>query len=267
VSQDSSQTTPRTDEQNLMLDPYLPFLEIHGPGGSLARKQLDNDRIMLGRLRQYNDVALEDDPQRLVTRIGHCAIERDAYGWWVVDNASQNRTYHKRGDKTEIVRGRSQLINHDEVHILARLPENRDEEAQYWVVKFNDPERTMKVSDLPSIAHLEYDWIEALLYRVDENGISAVDDLRPQEHVMIRFMDQKNRSNGYVAVMCTTDELIEAIWGDDGYDHTEADVTRLVYSLRRKIEGNPSDPQMLLTVRGLGYRLRTQPRPNDQVSA
>jgi len=36
--------------------------------------------------------------------------------------------------------------------------------------------------------------------------------------------------------MCGHDELVEAIWGDDAYGHAEADINRLVWELRGKIE-------------------------------
>ena len=71
-------------------------------------------------------------------------------------------------------------------------------------------------------------------------------------------MDQRNRRNGFVPVMCTYDELIEAVWDDDAYGHTEADINRLVWELRKKIEMDAKEPRFLETVRGLGYRLITQ---------
>ncbi len=51
-------------------------------------------------------------------------------------------------------------------------------------------------------------------------------------------------------------ELLEQIWGYDGYvgDVRNVDVT--VCRLRNKIEGDPSKPEYLLTKRGVGYYLR-----------
>ncbi len=59
--------------------------------------------------------------------------------------------------------------------------------------------------------------------------------------------------------MCTYDELIEAVWGDEP-GHTETEVNHLVWSLRKKIELD-KEPKFLQTVSGLGYRLETQPMP------
>ena len=45
-------------------------------------------------------------------------------------------------------------------------------------------------------------------------------------------------------------------WGDEYYGH-ENSLTVHIRRLREKLEDNPSQPQYLLTVRGLGYKLVT----------
>jgi hypothetical protein len=62
------------------LEEFLPFLEVHGPSGQHFRVDLTKDRITIGRLDLFNDVALEPDPQHLITRKAHCILERDAAG-------------------------------------------------------------------------------------------------------------------------------------------------------------------------------------------
>jgi DNA-binding response OmpR family regulator len=49
-------------------------------------------------------------------------------------------------------------------------------------------------------------------------------------------------------------ELLERVWGYR-YGGDSRLVDTVVYRLRSKIEDNPSEPQVVLTVRGLGYRL------------
>jgi DNA-binding response OmpR family regulator len=71
-------------------------------------------------------------------------------------------------------------------------------------------------------------------------------------------MGQRNRADGQVPVMCTFEELLAAVWGEEPL-HTEGDVTHLIYELRQKLEPNPKEPQFLQVVRGLGYRLVTRP--------
>ena len=53
-------------------------------------------------------------------------------------------------------------------------------------------------------------------------------------------------------------QLLNAVWGytHDGYEHT---VTTHINRLRAKLEDDPLRPQLILTVRGAGYRLREAP--------
>ena len=45
--------------------------------------------------------------------------------------------------------------------------------------------------------------------------------------------------------------MCEAVWGADYYGYENS----LNVHLREKLEPNPSKPQYLLTVRGIGYKL------------
>jgi hypothetical protein len=60
------------------MDTLLAFLEITGPDGQAFRSALEKDRTTIGRYEVFNDVALEPDAQQLISRKGHCTIERDA---------------------------------------------------------------------------------------------------------------------------------------------------------------------------------------------
>jgi DNA-binding response OmpR family regulator len=49
--------------------------------------------------------------------------------------------------------------------------------------------------------------------------------------------------------------LLERVWGDDFYgDERTLDVH--IRWLREKLENNPSQPEFLLTVRGVGYKFK-----------
>jgi DNA-binding response OmpR family regulator len=54
-------------------------------------------------------------------------------------------------------------------------------------------------------------------------------------------------------------QLLNAVWGytHDGYEHT---VTTHINRLRAKLETDPLRPELLLTVRGAGYKMREAPR-------
>jgi pSer/pThr/pTyr-binding forkhead associated (FHA) protein len=102
----------------------FPYLEIRGPYDADFKVELGKDRLTIGRFREFNDIGLEPDPQQLVTRKAHCAVERDSEGWWVVDNGSVNRTFVRRGHAIEVVSGRSPVTDGDAIRILGRLIEN-----------------------------------------------------------------------------------------------------------------------------------------------
>jgi len=233
-----------------------PYLEVSGPDEQKSTVDVSAERVTIGRFAEHNDIALQPDPQHLVTRVHHCSVERADGVWWVVDNGSVNKTFIRREEATEVVNGKAVLGDRDTILILGRLSEIG--EPAYWEIVFYDPMRTQPADIVSQLAFLEYDWIQAKLLCFDGRTRAEVKGLRPQEHKLIRYMDQRNRRNGFVPVMCTYDELIEAIWDEDAYGHTEADINRIVWEMRKKIEINPKDPRFLQTVRGLGYRLMTQ---------
>ena len=53
-------------------------------------------------------------------------------------------------------------------------------------------------------------------------------------------------------------QLLDAVWGysHDGYEHT---VTTHINRLRAKLEADPMRPELILTVRGAGYKMRDIP--------
>ncbi|MCI0479494.1 helix-turn-helix domain-containing protein, partial [Candidatus Uhrbacteria bacterium] len=52
----------------------------------------------------------------------------------------------------------------------------------------------------------------------------------------------------------SSDDIVEALWSRPSYA-TGQDAQKYVYLLRRKIERDPTRPEIILTVRGFGYRL------------
>lgn len=238
------------------MNALLPFLEIRSPDNETSKVELTKECATIGRFAELNDIGLEHDPQQLVTRKAHCTIERDAEGWWVVDNGSVNRTFLQRVHNMEVVTRRTQISDGDVIRILGRLTE--DGKPLYWELTFRDPLKTQPAShELVPFAtpFLEYDWIQAKLFRVDGGGgRQEISGLRPQEHKLIRYMDQRNRKNGNQPVMCEYEELITAIWEED-VTRTNTDVNHLIWELRQKLELDPKEPQFLQTERGLGYRL------------
>jgi two-component system response regulator RegX3 len=72
-------------------------------------------------------------------------------------------------------------------------------------------------------------------------------ELRPKEFDLLEsLMRRKNR-------LSTRETLIDEVWGPSYFGDTKTlDVH--IKRLRQKIEAAPSDPQMIVTVRGLGYK-------------
>jgi hypothetical protein len=238
-----------------------PFVLITSPDGERFRAELRTDRVTIGRSDLFNDIALEPDPQQLITRKVHCVLEREPDGWWVAHNGGVNPTYVRRGSEVEIVEGRVRLREGDSIHLLGKFTETG--ELHYWEVILHDPMGTKPARQAPRIAYLEYDWIQARLFRVDGLERQELRDLPPQEHKLVRYMAGRNQANGGVAVCCTFEELVGAAWGEES-ERTEMDLASLIYHLRKRLEPDPRTPRLIETVRGLGYRLVTRPFAHEK---
>src|SRR6266545_976810 len=83
---------------------------VSGPDGTpLAQVALRGSPVTVGRLPEANDISLQPDPELLVTRSGHCVLEREGARWFVVDGGSVNGTYVRRGGGLEPVAHRTLL--------------------------------------------------------------------------------------------------------------------------------------------------------------
>ena len=78
--------------------------------------------------------------------------------------------------------------------------------------------------------------------------------LTAKEYALLKKL-AANRGN-----IVTIDALCQALWEGPmvGYENT---LMVHIRRLREKLETDPSQPQYLLTVRGLGYRLAQEERP------
>lgn len=238
-----------------------PFLLITGPDGNQFRVKVTMDRMTIGRSDLFNDIALEPDPQQLITRKVHCVLEREQDGWWVAHNGGVNPTYVRRGSEVEIVDGRARLHKGDRILLLGAITDAG--ELRYWELTLHDPLGTQPAKHAPRLMYLEYDWIAARLFRVDGVERQEIRDLRPQEHKLVRHMARCNQVNGEVTVCCLFEDLIVAVWGEDS-ERTEADLASLIYHLRQRLEPDPHTPRLIETVHGLGYRLMTRPFPHSR---
>lgn len=237
------------DQKNTVLMPYLILKSLNGDQTNFT---ISNEKLLIGRLPDINDIALQPDPQSLVTRHMHCFIELRNSTGWLIDNASKNGTFLKRNNLIQKISGEIKLQDNDCIMILGEINEN--EEPKYWQLTYMDPLATKDIVNEQT--KIVYDWIQAKLIISREGKQEVINSLTPLEHKLLRYMDQKNKQNNNVPVMCTYDELMSAVW-DDIYSHTPNDVNHIVAALRKKIEKDYKDPLFITNIRGLGYRFIT----------
>ncbi len=85
-------------------------------------------------------------------------------------------------------------------------------------------------------------------------------DVTAREFELLRlFMRHPNR-------VFTRDFLLEHLWGHDFYGSTRT-VDMHVSRLREKIEDDPAEPRFIVTVRGVGYKLRAVEEARKKVRA
>lgn len=76
--------------------------------------------------------------------------------------------------------------------------------------------------------------------------------LSPKELALLAFLRQNSGK------VFSKDEIGRAVWSEYQEGIFDCQIENLVHRLRAKIETDPKLPQLLLTVRGLGYKLVTQ---------
>ena len=95
---------------------------------------------------------------------------------------------------------------------------------------------------------LQSNGIEVLLLQgqVFKNGVPL--DLTAAEYKLLcLFMQNPN-------IVLTKEQILDKLWDCEGNYIDSGTLTVYMRRLRMKIEDNPSEPQMLLTVRGMGYK-------------
>jgi DNA-binding winged helix-turn-helix (wHTH) protein len=230
---------------------------VSGPDGeSHAAVELSGRRVTAGRLPDVNDIALEPDPELLVTRAGHCAFERQGAEWFVVDGGSVNGTFVRRGGMLNRVNGQTALRDGDVVCVLASVAEGAA--GRYFELAFHstaDSQATRAVIAEPSASPcLSYDTDEARLVLVQGRQRHDL-QIRAQAHRLVRYMAERNAVSGGGPALCTHEELMHAVWEDEPM-HTREELAKLVWELRKKLE--PFNAEHLIeNERRLGYRMRT----------
>lgn len=111
----------------------------------------------------------------------------------------------------------------------------------------------MEISSQPG-ACVEYDIHGGRLVVVTNAGRHEI-HVRPQVHKLARFMAERNAASAGTPVLCSNDELMNAVWGDEPM-HTHTELARLVWELRRELEPLGAT-EVVVNERRRGYRLVT----------
>ncbi|MBC8509154.1 MAG: winged helix-turn-helix domain-containing protein, partial [Chloroflexi bacterium] len=109
---------------------------------------------------------------------------------------------------------------------------------------FHDPEATIRDDPFPE---LEVD-LPAGVVRIDRKKI----DLSPKEFTLITYLHEHHGE------VCSKDDISTAVWPEYQGEAYDYQIENLIRRLRTKLEPDPANPQILLTIRGLGYKLITR---------
>jgi pSer/pThr/pTyr-binding forkhead associated (FHA) protein len=110
---------------------------------------------------------------------------------------------------------------------------------------FHDPETTTRETPFPE---LEIN-LQAGEVRINRQLVT----LSPKEFSLLAYLHE-NRGR-----VCSKDEIGRRVWAEYEVGIFDYQIENLVRRLRTKIEIDPNTPQLLVTLRGLGYKLTGAP--------
>jgi pSer/pThr/pTyr-binding forkhead associated (FHA) protein len=194
----------------------VPYL-VDGAG---RRFPITGSGITLGRSRK-SDVYIPD--QRASRR--HAEVRWDGEFCTLHDLESANGTF-LNGRR---IAGLQPLRNGDEIGVASA------------VFAFHDPDATLREDDRPLLV---VDGSSGEIW-VNRNPVS----LSPKEQVLF---DLLHSSAGHP---CSKQEIAVAVWPEYQAEVGDYQVESLVKRLREKLEPDPRNPVLILTVRGRGYKL------------
>ena len=112
------------------------------------------------------------------------------------------------------------------------------------ILIFHDPDITHRDTIFPD---LEVN-VAAGIVRVNRHVVT----LAPKEFALLVYLHQHN---GQVR---SKDDIGLAVWPEYQEGIYDYQIENLIRRLRAKLEPDPANPQLLLTIRGLGYKLVTR---------
>jgi DNA-binding response OmpR family regulator len=135
----------------------------------------------------------------------------------------------------------STFLNDERVQVPVELVDGDLIAIGEVVFTVHDPDATSRDASLPD---LKVD-LEAGIVRVNRRIIT----LSPKEFSLLAYLYE------YRGRVCSKDEIGQAVWPEYESGIYDYQIENLVRRLRTRIEIDPANPQLLFTIRGLGYKL------------
>jgi pSer/pThr/pTyr-binding forkhead associated (FHA) protein len=179
-----------------------------------------NPLIQIGRAVE-NDIVITS---KRVSR-EHACIRQEGRKWMLEDLRSANGTF----------------LNGDRVLSPLELRDGDRITVGEIVLIYHDPDTTIREDPFPE---LEVD-AAAGVVRLDRKVIT----LSPKEFALLVYLSERGGE------VCSKDEISQAVWPDYQEAVYDYQIENLIRRLRTKIELEANNPQLLLTIRGLGYKL------------
>lgn len=102
--------------------------------------------------------------------------------------------------------------------------------------------KKIKTSEKLNLGNVIFDKSKGIL---EKNGKEI--QLTATQYKILEYLSEN------VNMIVSIDRILENIWQDSyGYENT---LITHIYRLREKLEDNPRDPKILITIKGLGYKL------------
>ena len=155
----------------------------------------------------------------------HACIRRVGRKWLLEDLGSANGTY----------------LNGERILSPVELRDGDKISVGGIFLTYHDPDSTFRDDPFPE---LEVD-AAAGVVRLNRKVIT----LSPKEFTLLVYLNERSGE------VCSKDEISQAVWPEYQQAVYDYQIENLVRRLRTKIESNPNNPQLLLTIRGLGYKL------------
>ena len=181
---------------------------------------LENDKAIIGRAVDCDIVITSKRVSR-----EHTQIRRDGWRIYVEDLGSTNGTF----------------LNNERIMEPMQLRDGDRIQVGDVLFVFHDPDVTYQETPLPE---LDVDVIGGVV-RVNRQPVA----LAPKEFSLLTFLFERK------GAVCSKDEIGLAVWPEYQEGVYDYQIENLVRRLRSKLESDAGEPQLLVTVRGRGYKL------------